>query len=311
MAADTPSGRGPVLRVGLVGKGISGSLTPAMHAAEGRAQGLNLRYDLIDTATPEHRGRGLADIVGDAVRDGFIGLNITHPYKEEVVGVLDTMSAEVRRLGAANTLAFRKGSVIGHNTDHMGFVRSFERALRAGPGDRVLLLGAGGAGSAVAFGLLDLGVKNLVIHDRARGRAVALAQKLLAWDPAWQADVLDDPRDTGKIGLSGLVDATPMGMPSHPGTAFPPALLRPDMWVMDIVYFPLETELLTQARAAGCQVVTGAGMAVWQAVLAFGLFTGKPASATRMQRVFAGLARQRGEHAARHVTADPGNRKPR
>ena len=289
MAADSEL-PGETLRLGLVGRGIGASLSPAMHKAEGRAQGLKVSYALFDTATPPWREMSLKDIIADAMENGFRGLNVTHPFKEQAVGCADKVSDDAKRLGAVNTLVFDNGRITGHNTDHRGFERSFQDQLSDCPKDAVLLLGAGGAGSAVAFALLDSGVRNLMIFDKNRGRAERLMHRLQSHEPLARLAVVADVSEADVATLSGVVNATPMGMKDHAGSAFPLSLLRPALWVADIVYFPLETELLAAARAAGCKVMPGAGMAIWQAVLAFGLFTGKSADPARVKHVFDRLA---------------------
>ncbi len=292
MAASGPgeTGRAAPLRAALVGHDIADSLTPAMQQAEAGAHGLDFSYGRIDTATSAHRDTSLAEILELAQAQGMTGLNITHPHKVAVVRLLDQLSDDAARLGAVNTVLFRAGSRIGHNTDLSGFAaslgqfgRHFGRRL---DGDRVLLLGAGGAGAAVAFALLRAGVAALSIHDRDPDRCQALRDRLgRHFDPARLAA----SGGAGQIALQvpdGVVNATPTGMARYPGSAYPLELLQADMWVADIVYFPLETPLLARARDLGCQVMAGSGMAVFQAAHAFELFTGQPANANRMARTF-------------------------
>jgi quinate/shikimate dehydrogenase (NAD+) len=292
MAVNEPgeTSHGAPLRAALVGHDIAASLTPAMQQAEARAQGLDFRYGRMDTGTPAYGDMALADILDRAQAQGMTGLNITHPHKVAVVRHLDQLSDDAARLGAVNTVLFRAGSRIGHNTDLSGFAaslgqfgRQFRRRL---DGDRVLLLGAGGAGAAVAFALLRAGVGTLSIHDRDPDRVQALLDRL---GRHFDTVRLIRSKDAGQLAMQrpdGVVNATPMGMARHPGSAYPLDLLRADMWVADIVYFPLETRLLARARDLGCQVMAGSGMAVFQAAHAYGLFTGQPANASRMAQTF-------------------------
>ncbi|TPW31829.1 shikimate dehydrogenase [Martelella alba] len=285
-AAGGPSetGRGPVhtVHVGLVGKGIQGSRTPAMHMAEGTAQGIAYRYDLIDVDAMETPVT-LREIVERAEADGFAGLNITFPFKKDVIGFVDHLSDNARKVGAVNTVVFKDGQRFGHNTDFWGFAESLRRGLGEADRRHVLLLGAGGAGGALAHALLSLGVVDLMIADNNEAAAAALADQVggrVAVDMAEAANRAD-----------GIVNATPMGMAKMPGTAIDPALLQARHWVNDIVYFPLETELLRQARLRGCRVLSGAGMAVFQAVRAFELFTGLEADPARMRLAFEAFAK--------------------
>ncbi|MDM8167876.1 shikimate dehydrogenase [Roseovarius sp.] len=279
----------PMLRLGLVGRGIQLSRTPAMHEAEAAAHGLRCRYVLLDSDAGA--GDDLAAILDRAEADGFAGLNVTFPYKQAVMDHLDGVSEAAERIGAVNTVVFRDGGRFGHNTDFRGFSESVRRGLQSAAMDRVLLLGAGGAGAAVGFALADLGVNRLMIADTRPGAAAALAGAI-----GMPAEAVEDvPRAVGLA--DGIVNATPVGMAKLPGTPVSPALLQPRHWVADIVYFPLETELLKAARGTGCRVLSGAGMAVFQAVRAFELFTGRTADPDRMRQTFQRLAPPEGEQA--------------
>ncbi|SEO07057.1 shikimate dehydrogenase [Palleronia pelagia] len=273
------------LRAGLVGRGIALSRTPAMHEAEARAQGMTGDYRLIDL---DERGDiPLADVLAEAEADGLDGLNVTYPYKVEVMALLHDLSPNARAVGAANTVILRGGRRIGHNTDLWGFAESFRRGLPDAATDHVLLLGAGGAGVAVAHALADCGVSRLSILDSDGDRAASLAAQVSRNRPGCAADAVNDAATlfAGKR-PNGVVNATPMGMAKLPGTAIDTDLITPDQWVADIVYFPLETQLLASARAKGCRVLSGGGMAVFQAVRAFELFTGRPADPDRMKATF-------------------------
>ncbi len=262
------------IKVGLIGQGISASRSPAMHEAEGRRQGLDLCYDRFDT---EDDHRSLSELLDAAQADGYAGLNITHPFKQSVIGLLDQTSDAARQIGSVNTVVFDGTKRIGHNTDCPGFAQGFGEGLADAALETVTLVGAGGAGLAVGFALRDLGVQNLLIVDRDQGMAQTLAARLGTIAKA----VPDMSHPT-----QGFVNATPMGMASYPGSAIPSDILTQDHWVADIVYFPLETELLRHARALGCATLSGAGMAVHQAALSFELFTGQKADATQMRATF-------------------------
>lgn len=272
----------PMLRLGLVGRGIQLSRTPAMHEAEAAAQGLHCRYELLDTDGAVEDD--LAAILARAEAEGFAGLNVTYPYKQEVMAHLDGVSEAAARIGAVNTVVFRDGGRFGHNTDYWGFSESVRQGLRGAAMGRVLLLGAGGAGAALGFALADLGVRRVMIADTREGAAAALAGAVGA-----VAEVVEDVAEAVHL-ADGVVNATPVGMAKLPGTPIPPALLEPRHWVADIVYFPMETALLRAAGERGCRVLSGAGMAVYQAVRAFELFTGRAADARRMRRTFEAMA---------------------
>jgi shikimate dehydrogenase len=274
----------PVL-VGLIGSGIQASRTPAMHEREGAAQGVAYVYKLIDLDVLGLSAGALPELLTAARRFGFAGLNITHPCKQAVIPLLDDLSPDARALGAVNTVVFRDGRAVGHNTDWSGFAEAFKRGLSDVERHRVVQFGAGGAGAAVAHALLTLGVGELSIVDTDRERAERLAQDLCGRFGAGHAVACKDHVQAVRA-ADGIVNTTPLGMAKYPGMPLARELLRPDLWVADIVYFPLETELLATARAIGCRTMGGGGMAVFQAADAFRLFSGLEPDAARMIRHF-------------------------
>lgn len=279
------SGRGPSFLLGLIGAGIQASRTPGMHELEGDALGLRVLYRLIDLERLGLGPEALPELLLAAERLGFSGLNVTHPCKQAVLAHLDELAPEAAALGAVNTVVLCDGRRIGHNTDCFGFAEALRRGLPGAPLDRVVQLGAGGAGAAVAHALLGLGVGELLLHDVVRERAEALAARLAAHGGAGRIAVAPDLARALES-ASGLVNTTPVGMAAYPGLPLPEDLLRPELWVADIVYFPLETELLRTARTLGCRTLDGAGMAIFQAVRAFELFTGRTPDPERMRRHF-------------------------
>lgn len=285
---NSPMEKGKSILVGLIGAGIQASLSPAMHEREGAAQGLRYGYRLIDLDVLGKTAAALPDLLTRAEQQGFAGVNVTFPCKQAVTEWLDELSLDARAIGAVNTVLFRDGRRIGHNTDWSGFAESFRRALPDVRRERVVLFGAGGAGAAVAHALLTLGMRELVLVDVDATKANDLAEALCERFGAGRAVAVDDPA-AALAGADGLVNATPVGMAKFPGLPLPVELLRPDLWVSDVVYFPLETELLRQAKLRGCRTMSGAGMAVFQATEAFRLFCGKTADAERMLAHFAEL----------------------
>lgn len=275
------------IQTGLIGRGIALSRTPAMHIREASAQGFSCDYRLFDMDTPEFDGIRLAALLDRIAGEGYAGVNVTYPFKIEIIPFLDDLSANAAAVGAVNTVVLRDGRRVGHNTDLWGFAESFRRGLGEASRNRVLLMGAGGAGVAVAHALADCGAVHLSIHDTDHERAEALATQVSSNRADVRAEAVGDlasyVRDQRP---EGIVNATPMGMAKLPGSAFPTDLLEPSMWVADIVYFPLETELLRAARLRGCRTLPGSGMAVFQAVRAFELFTGRPADPNRMKATF-------------------------
>ncbi|MDP5228160.1 MULTISPECIES: shikimate dehydrogenase [Arthrobacter] len=273
--------------IGLVGDGVLPSLTPPLHEREGDVQGLRYLYRPLDLP-----GIGLpADAIGDVLlwssRLGFNGLNVTHPCKQLVLEHLDEMSDDARRLGAVNTVLIRDGRFIGHNTDFSGFSRALADGLPGAALDRVVQLGAGGAGSAVADALLTAGVRVFDLVDTDPGRCAERAEALGELFPQTRVTAHAAAELPALLAeADGVVNCTPVGMAAHPGAPFDTGLLESRHWVADVVYRPLETQLVREARVAGCRVLDGGRMAVGQAADAFRLFTGRDADAGRMREHF-------------------------
>ena len=275
----------PLLRLGLIGSGIQASKTPALHEAEAAAQGIGCVYQLLDLDVLHVGIEQLPNLLAEAERRGFAGLNITHPCKQAVIPLLHEVSPHAQAIGAVNTVHFCGGRRTGYNTDAWGFEESFRHYMQGASMAAVAQVGAGGAGAATAYALLELGARELRVFDVDLDRAQALAASLSERFPDRDARACRRLAEA-VAGADGIVNATPVGMARHPGSAVPKELLHPDSWVADIVYFPRDTELLRAARTAGCRTLDGGGMAVYQAVRAFEIFTGRTADAERMRRHF-------------------------
>jgi len=278
----------PSFLCGLIGAGIQASRTPAMHEREGDEQDMRYLYRLIDLEKLGVGAEALPDLLTAAERMGFAGLNITYPCKQAVIPLLHELSEDARALNAVNTVVLRNGKRTGHNTDCSGFAEGFRRGLKDVKLDRVVQLGAGGAGAAVAHAALLLGAKQLTLFDRESERAAELAGNLSSHFGKGRA-VASTDLPAAMAAADGLIHATPTGMAKFPGLPLPAELLQSRHWVAEIVYFPLETELLRVARSKGCRTLDGGGMAVFQAVGAFRLFTGVEPDAERMLRHFASM----------------------
>lgn len=276
------------MRVGLVGTGIGASLSPALHEAEGAAHGLDYHYELFDLAGGPLDRQALDGRIAAAEDAGFAGLNITHPFKQMAVDCVDRLSPDAAALEAINTIVFTGGRRTGHNTDWSGYAAGFRRSLPDVSLETVVQLGVGGAGAAVAHALMTLGTQSLTLIDREAAKAevavTALSARFGGGRVAAGADLA-----RAMAAADGFVNATPIGMAAYPGLPVPETLLRSDMWVSEIVYFPLDTALLQAARRLGCRVSDGGGMAVFQAVGAFRLFTGLEPEPRRMLARFAEL----------------------
>jgi shikimate dehydrogenase len=270
--------------VGLIGAGIGESLSPALHEREAGLLGLDYSYVLLDLDEVGIEPAEAGELVREAESAGLRGLNVTHPCKQLVLDELDELSPEAAALGAVNTITF-DGQRIGHNTDFTGFREAFARGLPDAATERVVLLGAGGAGAAVGHAILSLGAGHLTVFDAEQERAEILAAALRkrygaeaarAADLRWLARYLER--------ADGVIHATPTGMAAHPGSAVSADALHPGLWVAEVVYMPVETQLLKDARGRDCRTLDGVGMVALQAAGSLELFTGEHADRDRMLR---------------------------
>ena len=265
---------------GLIGAPIAHSASPAMHAQAADALGMRCHYQLIEVAganTAELRA-----LLAAVKRTGFAGVNVTFPYKEAVVPLLDDLSPAARAIGAVNTIVVRDDRLVGYNTDATGFERAVGALVKASHHGPVALIGAGGVGKAVAHALAALGVAELAVFDSDPAKASQIAAQLRGRQKVRIAENVE----AGVHGAVGLVNGTPIGMLPDRGTPVPDALLHRGLWVADAVYSPLWTPLLTAARAKGAEIMTGRELAVHQAADAFELFTGVAPPIAEMGNAF-------------------------
>lgn len=273
--------------LGLIGEGVRPSLTPPMHEQEGAAQNLRIVYRPIDLTELGLPTTAIGRLLRSGAELGFDAFNITHPCKRLVVEYLDEIDEAAQRLGSCNTVLIQDGKLIGHNTDGSGFASGFALELPGANTDDVVLLGAGGAGAAVADALVGAGASRITIIDPEQQRAEALMDQLIntaVSERSLEIRVgLPDQISRWISGATGLVNASPIGMFSHPGTPIDPSDLHSRLWVADIVYRPAETALIQAARSRGCSVMPGRAMAVGQAADTFELVTGLAPNRDRMR----------------------------
>lgn len=270
---------------GLIGRAILASRSPWLHEQEARAQGVALSYQIYDFTQRGLDDAALGAVVGELRDAGFAGFNVTYPFKQQVIASLDALDDSAEIVGAVNTVAIRDGRLIGYNTDMSGFRQSVVEGLPDARMQRVLQLGAGGAGAAVASALLSLGVERLDIADINADRAAALAAMLAARFGKERVGIRV-ANDGATDAIDGIVNATPVGLAANPGLPIDAALIEARHWIADIVYFPLETEFLRLARFKGCRTLDGSGMVINQAASALKIITGIEADRARMRQSF-------------------------
>jgi shikimate dehydrogenase len=293
MPASVNAKRAKRVLLGLIGYPIAHSATPAMQEVAARAAGFEAHYHLIEV---EGAGKGdLAAMLDGVRRLGFSGINVTYPYKEAVVPLLDALSPNAAAMGAVNTIVVNDGLLTGHNTDASGFATAY-RKLGRRDGDRpVAIIGAGGVGKAIAFALSGSGVQALRLYDIDRGKCEALA---LALADRARIEIAASAAAAAE-GAAGIVNGTPLGMAPNREMPVPASVLQPAQWIADSVYHPLWTPLMKAAQSIGATVMSGRELAINQALDAFTLFTGVEASETAMSSAFdAAMAERTGERAA-------------
>jgi shikimate dehydrogenase len=278
---------------GLLGAPIAHSASPAMHERAAEALGAHCHYQLVEVAGADREE--LMKLLDGVRRLGFSGINVTFPYKEAVMDLLDELSPGAATVGAVNTVVVRDGRLSGHNTDTTGFARAVTTLVSESAHGPVAVIGTGGVGKAIVFALAGLEVSEVRIFDTDRDKATHLVTSLNGYKGIRIADSVEDALD----GAVGLVNGTPVGMLPNTGTPVPDALLRSDLWVADAVYSPLWTPLLKAAKATGAKVMTGRDLAIFQAADAFELFTGLTPSTSEMGIAFDSvMAKRYPAHAA-------------
>ena len=259
------------VRLGLIGDNIADSKSPRLHELAGRLIGRPTTYDRL---VPKALGLDFDAVFEKARAEGFRGLNITYPYKERVVPKLRIDQPQVARLGACNTVVFEADGPRGYNTDWSGFKAAYQRAFGDAAPGAVCMIGAGGVGKAVAFGLVDLGMTELRLVERDLPKAEALAEALRAAVPGLAVTCTTDAAEGAKE-ASGLVNCTPVGMVGYGGTPLPRENMAGATWAFDAVYTPVDTRFLQDAAAEGLKILSGYELYFYQGLHAITLFQGQ------------------------------------
>jgi shikimate dehydrogenase len=282
--------------VGLIGDGIGASLTPPLHEAEAAALGLRYEYRTFDLIQLGLSASAVGPMLAEARELGYAAMNITHPCKQLALEAADELDPDARRLGAVNLVAIQDGLLVGYNTDWIGFRDALLTGLVGAELSRVVQVGCGGAGAATAYALLNCGVEELTLVDVDRDRAETLGERMRDLYPEQSVRVVArEGFEAAVSGADGVVHATPVGMAHHPGVAFPIESLPAHAWVSDVVYRPLETELIRRAAAAGHRVLDGGRMAVGQALASLQIITGLTPDRARMDATFRSLVHAEAE----------------
>lgn len=267
------------IRLGLIGDNIAASQSPRLHRLAGRQNGRRVTYDSL---IPAREGADFDALFDRCRTSGYRGINVTYPYKERVTARVRIDDPLVAAVGAVNTVLFDAEGPRGFNTDYSGFVAAYRRVRGTAAPGPVLMIGAGGVGRAVAFGLVTLGMDDLRLADRDPAKAEVLAEALRAARPGLRVEVGTDAAPLAP-GACGLVNCTPIGMVGYDGTPLPADRMAWAEWAFDAVYTPVETRFLADAGAAGLQIISGYELFIGQGVDAWALFTGLPLDEDRLR----------------------------
>ncbi len=278
------------IKVGLIAYNISGSITPEIHNIYAKNIGLRYHYTRIDTAKEAYCSYSLEKILENLkTRENFTGVNISYPFKVEIIKLLTSHSYEVKLTNSCNTVVFRNNEIIGHNTDYTGYKYLLETSLKAKNKENILILGSGGAGSSIAIAFLETGTKVLNLFDKSIESAYNLRNKLSKRAKELKQDikinVLNNVDKESTAYVDGIINTTPMGMSKSPSSAIDTNIILPKTWVHDIVYFPLETEFMKQSKKIGCEVFSGVNLAIAQAYKSFEIFSSKNASYEEFEKI--------------------------
>lgn len=260
------------IQLGLIGDNIAQSKSPLMHRLIGLQNGVTIAYDRL---IPKDLGQDFDAVFAGCAKGGFRGLNITYPYKEVVIHKVVVEDPHVRGIGAVNTVVFGPDGPAGFNTDYTGFVAAYRASMGQGAPGVTCMIGTGGVGRAVAFGLVALGGLRLHLVDRDIAKAQGLAADLATWAPEVEVSVSADAVSAAK-GAQGLINCTPVGMVGYGGTPLPRAAMVGAEWAFDAVYTPSNTQFLQEAAAEGLKIISGYELFFHQGVHASKIFAGLP-----------------------------------
>lgn len=260
----------PDFHLGLIGDNISRSKSPRLHRTAGKLAGLNVVYDRL---IPKDLELTFDETFELAQSTGFRGINVTYPYKEIVTQKVTVHDPLVRAIGAVNTVIFTPEGPLGYNTDYSGFMLAYRAIMGDTAPGTVCLIGTGGVGKAVAFGLLGLGATTIRCVDLDPAKAAALADALRAAGTATTIETATDPIAAAK-GADGIINCTPLGMVGIGGTPLPRSAMTGAKWAFDAVYTPVDTTFLQDATAEGLTVISGYELFFGQGIDAWHIFTG-------------------------------------
>ena len=269
----------PTLKLGLIGDNIAASRAPDLHRIAGWLNNMDVQYDRL---IPKELNQTFDHVFDSCPANGYRALNITYPYKEYVVPKVEIDDPMVRAIAAVNTVVFDGTLSKAYNTDYTGFIAAYEQVRASAAPGVCCLVGTGGVGRALAFGLVKLGADEIRLFDRDSAKAQQLAYDLNALDPQTVVTAVDD-LDVATANCDGLLNGTPLGMVGYPGSAFEPKAIANAAWVFDAVYTPIETMFLQSAKVTGAQIISGYELFFFQGVHAWRHFSGRDVDTQKLR----------------------------
>jgi len=263
-------GETPALKLGLIGDNIAASRAPDLHRIAGSLNNVDVQYDRL---IPKELNQTFDQTFETCPANGYQAINITYPYKEYVVQKVEIDDPIVRAIAAVNTVVFDGKSPRAYNTDYTGFIAAYENVRTGTKPGVCCLIGTGGVGRALAFGLIKLGAEEIRLFDRDIAKAQTLANDLNALGTQSAVVAVDD-LDLAAANCDGLLNGTPLGMVGYPGKAFERKATSQAAWVFDAVYTPIETNFLKDAKTTGAQIISGYELFFYQGVHAWRHFSG-------------------------------------
>ncbi|MGO4853092.1 shikimate dehydrogenase family protein [Phaeovulum sp. W22_SRMD_FR3] len=268
-----------IIHLGLIGDNIAKSQSPRLHRLAGRQNGRTVVYDSL---VPREIGMDFDPLFAHVAQSGFRGVNVTYPYKERAAAKVEIEDPLVRAIGAVNTVIFGTTPPKGYNTDYSGFIAAYRLVRGAAAPGPTLMIGAGGVGKAVAFGLIALGATEIRIVDRDLPKAEALAEALTAAAPGLVTRTGTEAEALAN-GVTGLINCTPVGMVGYDGTPLAASAMVAAEWAFDAVYTPVDTQFLKDAEVAGLKIISGYELFFGQGVDAWRIFTGLPLDSKQLR----------------------------
>lgn len=258
------------IRLGLIGDNIAASSSPRLHELAGELSGTPVTYTRL---IPRVEGLDFVPLFQRCKLQGYRGLNITYPYKERVLELVQFADPALRAIGAVNTVRFTEAGPMAHNTDYSGFMSAYQGVRGSRSPGIVALIGSGGVGRAIAFGLAKLGAAEIRLVDTSSVKSEGLARDLHGLYPDLKVEIFSTAEASAK-GATGVVNGTPVGMVGYGGTPIEAGALTAVEWVFDAVYTPVDTPFLIDAARAGLEIISGWELFYWQGVHAWTIFTG-------------------------------------